>query len=456
LAALFSLDQGQDWLITTPEGYYDGSLNGAQMVRWRVGDSLFPVEQYEGRFKRPDLVARALRGEEAPADLPVISAKRTPPLVTLEIEGGTVEVEGDSVKVRIVITPGAPEAAIKKVELRVNGRLIDLQRAKSLTIASKSLTSASKGFVVVGQESTVQRLEGDASDNRLFVDATVALLPGEQEAKIIASVYDDQELRGDSQLVVLKRKATPTEVLSDLYVLAVGVSRYATNEYNLHFADADATELADVLEKQEGKAFRRVQVKVVMNEEATNEGVRNGLKWLQEAPQDNDIAVALFSGHGVRGHLRKLYFFTHNGDLDALRDTCVGWDEVDQALRQCRARQVVMFMDCCHAGQFGERRASADELADQLVKKAGVMVFASSRGNEESLEYEQWGHGAFTKAILDGLRGAADPYKRGVVTVTALVDYVSGAVAQMTNNLQHPWLPRAEQFDTQLKLAKVR
>jgi hypothetical protein len=63
LATLFSLDAGRDWLITTPEGYYNGSPNGARMIRWRVGDRLFPAEQYEAQFKRPDLVARALRGE---------------------------------------------------------------------------------------------------------------------------------------------------------------------------------------------------------------------------------------------------------------------------------------------------------------------------------------------------------------------------------------------------------
>lgn len=114
LAVLFSLDAGQDWLVATPQGYYNGSLNGAQMARWRVGEQLFPVEQYEAQFKRPDLVARALRGEPVGAELPSISSRRTPPVVTLEVMGGMVEVEGDSARVRIAITPGAPDAAVKR------------------------------------------------------------------------------------------------------------------------------------------------------------------------------------------------------------------------------------------------------------------------------------------------------------------------------------------------------
>lgn len=161
-----------------------------------------------------------------------------------------------------------------------------------------------------------------------------------QEARLFASAYDDQGLRGDSPLVILKRKGAPKEVVSDLYVLAVGASRYAARAYNLQFADADARVLAAVLREQEGKAFRRVEVRVITNAETTQEGVRAGLRWLRETPQSNDVAVVMFSGHGVRGQLGRLYFFTHNGDLDALRDTCVGWNESDEALRRCKARQV--------------------------------------------------------------------------------------------------------------------
>lgn len=38
-----------------------------------------------------------------------------------------------------------------------------------------------------------------------------------------------------------------------------------------------------------------------------------------------------------------------------------------------------------------------------LVKGAGIMVFASSRGNEQPVEFDQ--HGAFTDAVLEALVG---------------------------------------------------
>lgn len=36
------------------------------MIRWRVGDQLYPVQHFAERFRRPDLIARILRRELPP------------------------------------------------------------------------------------------------------------------------------------------------------------------------------------------------------------------------------------------------------------------------------------------------------------------------------------------------------------------------------------------------------
>ncbi len=51
------------WLVTTPEGYYDGSPDALKLISWRVGEEVFPEETYHDRFYRPDLVQKALAGE---------------------------------------------------------------------------------------------------------------------------------------------------------------------------------------------------------------------------------------------------------------------------------------------------------------------------------------------------------------------------------------------------------
>ena len=51
---------------------------------------------------------------------------------------------------------------------------------------------------------------------------------------------------------------------------------------------------------------------------------------------------------------------------------------------------------------------------------SGVVVYAASTGGQVSRETERWGNGAFTKALVEGLRGKADYSRTGMITVSSL------------------------------------
>ena len=65
----------------------------------------------------------------------------------------------------------------------------------------------------------------------------------------------------------------------------------------------------------------------------------------------------------------------------------------------------------------------------------------SSSGREYSYENPRWGHGAFTKAILEGLDGGADFNKNSVIHLTELELFVSERVKELTGGRQHPYTP---------------
>ncbi|MEN8220731.1 MAG: hypothetical protein ABFS56_31145 [Pseudomonadota bacterium] len=71
-----------------------------------------------------------------------------------------------------------------------------------------------------------------------------------------------------------------------------------------------------------------------------------------------------------------------------------------------------------------------------------VIVLASSSGAGVSHEDPSWGHGAFTKALIEGLGGKAIGYNKGVVKLSYLQDYVRERVPELTDNLQRPMIPR--------------
>ncbi len=68
----------------------------------------------------------------------------------------------------------------------------------------------------------------------------------------------------------------------------------------------------------------------------------------------------------------------------------------------------------------------------------GVVVLAASTGSQLSLEDANWGNGAFTKAIVEGVLGKADYTRSGRITVKSMDLYLSERVSALTNNQQTP------------------
>ncbi len=84
-----------------------------------------------------------------------------------------------------------------------------------------------------------------------------------------------------------------------------------------------------------------------------------------------------------------------------------------------------------------------------------MLVFSSSSGDTVSREDPSWGHGAFAKALIDGLNGEA-ANKKGAVKLSFLQDYVKESVMELTENTQQPVIPKISGQGTLLDLVLAR
>jgi uncharacterized caspase-like protein len=88
-----------------------------------------------------------------------------------------------------------------------------------------------------------------------------------------------------------------------------------------------------------------------------------------------------------------------------------------------------------------KRRGNVDisSVINELASaENGAVVFSSATGRQYALENSEWGNGAFTKGLVEGIRGKANYGGTGRITVNMLDLYVSERVKELTKGEQTP------------------
>ncbi len=229
-----------------------------------------------------------------------------------------------------------------------------------------------------------------------------------------------------------------------LYVLAVGAAAYEKPALRLKFPAKDAWDISRLLAGQKGGIYREVETRLLTDETCTKDDILDGLQWLEESTTQHDVALLFFAGHAVNNNRNDLYYLPCDADPDNLRRTALRMEEVTATVEGI-AGKVLCFLDTCHSGniQVESRRAVENfdltgTIMELTAAENGAVVFCSSSGRQFSLEHDDWGNGAFTKAILTGLGGEADVMKDGKITINELDLYLSETVKKLTGGRQTP------------------
>ena len=237
------------------------------------------------------------------------------------------------------------------------------------------------------------------------------------------------------------------------YAVIVGVSRYehaAEGIPDLRFADRDAAAFRDFLTSAAGGSFSSDNLVFLVNEAATSQNVRTALFTFLTRAQPDDLVVIFFASHGAPdpNDRRNLYLLTYDTRAQDMGGTAIPmWQLQDVLSRVIKARRAVFFTDACHSegiggGVFGAPRQNnlVNQYLARYTADAQHALMTASDISESSFEDERWGggHGVFTYFLLQGLGGAADGDKDGVVTAGELFPYVRAAVRKATGGRQNP------------------
>jgi hypothetical protein len=137
--------------------------------------------------------------------------------------------------------------------------------------------------------------------------------------------------------------------------LLIGINNYPNPEERLEGCVNDVFLMSEVLQES---GFDASQIRTVLDERATAEGIRSRLEWLLESPQDGDHRVLYFSGHGGQ-----LMGYGPDETVDRLDECLVPWDFdwtrenaiVDDWFYDLYSQlpyesRLIVIFDCCHSG----------------------------------------------------------------------------------------------------------
>lgn len=426
------------WVLWTPQGYYRASAGGEELIGWHVNNGadkapdFYPADRFREQFYRPDVIARVL--DELDVDKALAKADKARGTATvkaspLELRPPVIRITDPSrsepqrdQKLVLLYEAESATAPIEKIQVRVNGR------------QAKLLAEHKPRF----------------SRDRLFVQGRVEIEVPPENANVELLASNRHSTSVPARYVVNWQGGEDWRK-PRLFVLAVGVSRYADEAYKLNYAAKDAEDFVAAIRQQKGRLYRDVQVRLLPDAEASRNAVLDGLEWLELNTGARDVAMLFMSGHGSQDSHGRYRFLPHDyNPLREKRSTIT--DATLQEFLSAVPGKVVAFLDTCHSGGAGGTKAPSQpdmiRLANELADAdSGVVVFSSSTGKQYSLEDDAWRNGAFTEALVAGIEGQADFTKDWFVSMAELEVFVGDHVQELTGGRQTPTVtkPKAVQ-----------
>jgi metacaspase-1 len=240
------------------------------------------------------------------------------------------------------------------------------------------------------------------------------------------------------------------------FALIIGVANYPKVRKLPASVLKDAQDIHDLLRSPSHCGYPAENTRLLLDDQATLENIREGLRWLAQSASANDTGLVFFSGHGGRltsGPQAGNYLIPFDCDPNAPLTTALPGQELTEMLRQIKAQRLLVLFDACYSGGTGETKdlmsdqpelkSGLDEKTyEQLAQGTGRIIMASSRTDETSLVLSSMQNSLFTHYLLEALRGNARTRGDGLLRIFDVFEYVSEQVPARGN--QHPIFKAAD------------
>jgi WD40 repeat protein len=430
LLTLYVSNDGE-WIAWMGHGYYAASPAGERLMGWQVSQGLnsmpdfYPAAQFRKALYRPDVIARLIDAGSADkalavanlaagksadqADLAAILPPKvsitSPALSPVQLTSGTLDVAA--------VAQSSAANPVTAMRVLIDGRPVP----EGTTSFAKPITGAAKG------------------------SWTIEVPPGTHRLTVAADGTASKALSDSLEVVVAGDDGKP---VGRLFLVIVGINDYMfmSQRSKLDCAVPDAQAIDQSFRKLSKPLFRSIESRMLLDRQATRANVLEALGWLKQSARPGDKAVFFYAGHGDNKVTGQFFLLPADVKVDNLAATGISDDDLKSAIGELPCSALLM-LDACYAGSFGQKRRKtrsiakpSDGLASEMINDFGLALLCGAKANQEA--NEEGGHGFFTQAITEGLAGAADLDKDGVVELYELLPFVKSKVTKLSAGDQVP------------------
>ncbi|HOV14070.1 MAG TPA: caspase family protein, partial [Spirochaetota bacterium] len=415
-----------EWVIITPDGYFNASPHGAKNINVIEGMNVYSIDNFFDKYYRPDIVEARLSGIDTSkiTETDIRKGIKTPPEITLkvklknntfqEISSGEMELLKESGKIKILISAKDTGGGIKGIRLFNNNKVVG-ENIRGLKI--------------------IQR------ENILEQEFEVALSDGENILKGIG--FSDDMTESNPVNAVILHKA-PVIKKPNMYIFAIGINEYKNSKYNLNYCEADAKGFVDIFQTKAKSLFENVEVTAIYNRNATRQNILTKLIEATSKINQEDVFIFYYAGHGItpqtsEKETSEFYYIlsdvTQMTDPDKCKKDGISLTEMREILKNIKAAKQIVFVDACNSGAIVElyaKRGAAEEIAlAKLSRATGSVIMVSTTKDQFAQEFAELKHGVFTFVLLEGLSGKG-ALANGQLTANSIKLYVDEQIPEIT------------------------
>ncbi len=447
LVTLIGLNSS-DYIAVTKDQYYAASRKGTQLIAFRQGNKVFPAEQFDIRFNRPDKVMEILGSP----DTNLIKSYRSAYYKRVKKFGiDTSSFRND------FTTPDFDFVDRDNIGYQQNLSTLQLKMTGSDSVYKLNRFNVWVNDVPLYGQRGISLL--DKSMNRFDTAINIKLSIGEN--RIETSVTNENGTESYRTPLLVNYDGI-NEQAPMTYFIGIGIDHYADNKYDLLYSTKDIRDLAARLkQKKPGSVF----IDTLFNEQVTVSNIRK-LKDVLAKTNINDRIIISYSGHGLLDKKFDYFLSTYNINFDDPVQNGLAYDELESLLDNIPARKKLLLIDACHSGEVDKDELitlnappdslklikglkpvgykdenhfgleNSFELMQNLFvgvgKSTGATIISAASGTQFALERNDLQNGVFTFSILEAMK------KFRSIRLSELKKYVGERVFNLTNGLQRP------------------